>query len=549
MNFVKSLIGGFGLLASLVLPSFAAEKTIIVFDASGSMWAQIDGKSRIEIARETIGNVLAAMPVDRELGLMVYGHREKGSCTDIELVVPPAAGTAAAISAAVNKISPKGKTPLSAAVKQAAEALKYTEEKATVILITDGLETCDADPCALGNELEKSGVDFTAHVVGFGLTEDEGKKVSCLATNTGGKYIQASDAKTLTEALQTTVVEAPAPAPKPAPAPEPAKPEFNLMPTVSMAEDGENLGKDADMVWELYATKADGSKGDRITTEYHQYKAAVEPGNYFIVAALGRAITEQPVTIEPGKVAEPHFILNAGTIIIHPYANQGAEISEQATVVNEYPGDKTTNFGDTKLVVPAGAQTVTVTIGAGSVTEKFDLKAGETVEKDMIAGTGHVLINVFYVDGMKVDSGNLSVKILQAAKKIDGSRDQLGYNFGPDSKYDLPAGDYIALIELDGVTLESPFSVKVGDNLETNIMLNAGILAVKAPLYDGWKILGAKPKIDGSSDQFAYGFGTEWQSSLVAGDYVIVTTKPDGTGEKKTPVTIKAGERLELTIE
>jgi Ca-activated chloride channel homolog len=233
----------------------------------------------------------------------------------------------------------------------------------------------------------------------------------------------------------------------------------------------------------------------------------------------------------------------------HPYASQGAEISEQAAVVNEYPGDKTTNYGDTKVIVPAGAQTVTVTIGVGSIIEKFDLKAGETVEKDMIAGTGHVLMNAFYVDGMKVDSGNLSEKIFKAAKKIDGSRDQVGYNFGPDAKYDLPAGDYIALIELDGVKLESPFSVKVGDNLETNIMLNAGILAVKAPLYDGWKILSAKPKIDGSSDQFTYGFGQEWQAALVTGDYVIVTTKPDGTGEKKTPVTIKAGERLELTIE
>ena len=82
-----------------------------------------------------------------------------------------------------------GKTPLSAAVKQAAEALRYTEDKATVVLITDGLETCNADPCALGKELEQSGVDFTAHVVGFGLTADEGRQVACLAENTGGKYV------------------------------------------------------------------------------------------------------------------------------------------------------------------------------------------------------------------------------------------------------------------------------------------------------------------------------------------------------------------------
>ena len=143
---------------------------------------------------------------------MAYGHREKGNCADIELIVPPAAGTAGAITTAADNLKFLGKTPLTAAVRQAAEALKYTEDKATVILITDGLETCNADPCALGKELEQSGVDFTANVVGFGLTAEEGKQVACLAENTGGKYIQADDAKGLEDALVETVV-APAPAP------------------------------------------------------------------------------------------------------------------------------------------------------------------------------------------------------------------------------------------------------------------------------------------------------------------------------------------------
>ena len=121
------------------------------------------------------------------------------------LIVPPAAGTAGAITEAANALKFLGKTPLSEAVRRAAGELKSTEAKATVILITDGIETCEADPCALGAELEASGVDFTAHVVGFGLTAEEGKKVACLAENTGGKYIQASDAKALEEALKVTV--------------------------------------------------------------------------------------------------------------------------------------------------------------------------------------------------------------------------------------------------------------------------------------------------------------------------------------------------------
>ena len=242
------------LLVSVVFGITAAhaDQSIIVLDASGSMWGQIGGKAKIDIARETLGTVLKSVPLDSAVGLMVYGHRDKGSCQDIELAIPPATGTADKIRSFVKGITPKGKTPLSEAVKEAAEALKYTEEKATVILVTDGLETCEADPCALATALEKNGIDFTVHVVGFGLTKEEGKQVACLAENTGGKYFQASDAKQLAEALKKAVVDKPQPAPAPAPpapappAPKPAPPSpppapkvvMNVQPDAVLAEGG-----------------------------------------------------------------------------------------------------------------------------------------------------------------------------------------------------------------------------------------------------------------------------------------------------------------------
>ncbi|WP_205208511.1 VWA domain-containing protein [Arenimonas caeni] len=193
----------------------AGENAIIVLDASGSMWGQINGKPKLEIARETLATVLADAPDDLALGLMAYGHREKGNCNDIELVVPVRTGSAGDIAEAAATMKFLGMTPLSEAVSRAAGELKFTEQKATVILITDGLETCKADPCALGTELEQSGVDFTAHVVGFGLSAEEGKQVACLAENTGGRYIAANDADGLAAALTETVVEAPPPAPLP----------------------------------------------------------------------------------------------------------------------------------------------------------------------------------------------------------------------------------------------------------------------------------------------------------------------------------------------
>jgi Ca-activated chloride channel homolog len=204
-------------LVLFLLPGLAfaqgAPRTILVLDGSGSMWGQIDGVNKIVIAREVMTDLLATLPPEQELGLMSYGHRRKGDCADIEMLIEPGTDRAA-IAAAVNAINPKGKTPLSAAVIQAAEALRYTEEAATVILVSDGIETCNLDPCAVGRELEAAGVGFTAHVIGFDVADPAAlAQLQCLADATGGRFLTADNADELAQALDV-VVTAPEPEPE-----------------------------------------------------------------------------------------------------------------------------------------------------------------------------------------------------------------------------------------------------------------------------------------------------------------------------------------------
>lgn len=183
--------------------------TVLVLDASGSMWGQIEGEAKIGIAKSVLGGLLDDVPAERRLGLIAYGHRRKGDCSDIEELATIGADRAT-IGAAVGALSPKGKTPMAASVKLAADKLKYTEEKATVVLISDGIETCEPDPCGVAAALEQAGVDFTVHVVGFDVTEENAQaQLQCLAENTGGKYISASNADELSDALETTVAAAP----------------------------------------------------------------------------------------------------------------------------------------------------------------------------------------------------------------------------------------------------------------------------------------------------------------------------------------------------
>lgn len=531
----------------------AADRVVIVLDASGSMWAQIDGKPKLEIARESLRTVLQSVPADTEIGFVAYGHREKGSCEDIELIVPPQAGSAAAVSAAADSLKFIGKTPLTSAVKQAAEALKYTEDKATVILITDGLETCKGDPCALGKELRAAGVDFTVNVVGFGLTADEGKHVACLADNTGGKYIQASDEQALQDALVETIAAAPAPAlepaPAPQPAPEPEKPEFNFMPAVVLAGGGDPVTEGNS--WEIYKASSDGTRGDYVTTEYGAYKGNLEPGGYIVVARYGEARTEQKITVEAGQVYKPLVTLNAGTLIIHPRPSKGADVADGAAVVIAYPGVDTpaTYYGDTKVVLPAGDQKVTVRIGQGEITETIPLTAGRIVDKDIIVGVGHVVANAYYIaGGDKADGSGIGFKVFKARKNIDGTRQEVAHAYGPDSKFDLPPDDYMLTATVDLAVVEQPFSVKVGEHQDLQIAINAGVLAITAPGASKIEIFDPRKDINGNRKSLGYAYDEKYQAALPAGDYAVVAEKLDNSSKEST-VTIKAGERAELTVQ
>ena len=551
MRIVRNILLGAVAALGFALPAVAAERAIIVLDGSGSMWAQIDGKARITIARETLHQVLATLPDDLELGFMTYGHREKGNCSDIEMLVEPAVGTGAAIVAAADAINPKGMTPISHAVRLAAEDLQFTEQKATVILITDGLETCEVDPCALAADLENKGIDFTTHVLGFGLSDEEGQQVACLAENTGGQYLSAADGDALVEALTATVAQVTQAAPEPAPEPEPAPvPEYNLKPTASLSEGGPDIGDDGsdNLIWEWYAVNADGSIGERVATDYYaSFEGSLEPGDYLLRASFGYASSEQPLTIVVGEVATPHFVLNAGIIKLHPLPSEGADVDTDASVELRHEGEYiTTNYGDVEMIVPAGNVEVDVTIGKGKVTRSYVLKAGETIDEDVIVGVGLVYFSAEYVPGSKVED-DIFMEVFDAKVALDGTRNSVTYGYGGEQDFELPPGDYVMSYKLDGAVGDVPFTVAVAERTDAPVILDAGVLQVTTPSDDYVEFFSTSKDIAGNRTSFGYGYGPNVQTTLKAGDYVVLSKKDDV--ETETPVTIKAGERFELTLE
>ncbi|MBU0788957.1 MAG: VWA domain-containing protein [Gammaproteobacteria bacterium] len=132
-----------GAIAALALaglpaqPASAAGETprdsLLVLDASGSMWGQIDGVNKIVIAKDVVEALTYELPAQQRLGLVAYGHRRKSDCSDIETLAE--VGTdREALRRQIRTLTPRGMTPLSASVQHAAEKLDYRRQAATVIL-------------------------------------------------------------------------------------------------------------------------------------------------------------------------------------------------------------------------------------------------------------------------------------------------------------------------------------------------------------------------------------------------------------------------------
>jgi Ca-activated chloride channel family protein len=202
--FCLVMVGG------LIAPATASSSTtLFVLDASGSMWGEIEGGHKIVIARDVFGKLVDDLPGDAEVGLIAYGHRREGDCSDIETLVPIGPLDMQQLKETVNGLNPKGKTPITASIQQAVDLLRDREGGAAVILVSDGLETCGGDPCAAVRLAKDEGLDFVLHVVGFDVAGEDVSQLECAAQAGGGLYLSAENAGELGAALEAAVAMPP----------------------------------------------------------------------------------------------------------------------------------------------------------------------------------------------------------------------------------------------------------------------------------------------------------------------------------------------------
>jgi len=187
------------------------EKTRILFllDASGSMLEQWErpNQTRWSVAKSILTKLVDSLGQNNklELALRVYGHRspqEIKNCKDTWLEVPFKARSHTQIIQKLAEIKPKGVTPITYSLEQAAKDFPTNSGyRNIVILITDGIESCGGDLCAMSRALQKSGVFLRPYIIGLGMRNPQ--SLEC-----AGKYIDADTPgkfnDVLNEAIETS---------------------------------------------------------------------------------------------------------------------------------------------------------------------------------------------------------------------------------------------------------------------------------------------------------------------------------------------------------
>lgn len=526
----------------------SAGKTMLVLDASGSMWGQLEDEHKIVTARSVISDMLDDWGDQGELGLMAYGHRREGDCSDIETLVPVGAANQTIIRSAVNDLNPKGKTPITESLRQAASALGSTEYPATVILVSDGLETCDADPCALAADLEASNADFTAHIIGFGLKDEEFATLQCIATETGGQFLNASTAAELSAAMTATVAE--------------AKTAGSIgVRAVAVPCESCDPFNDVSVTFNIFAADETGTKvGDEITAIVTQRGfRALDPGKYVVEGFIdSRTVFTTPIHVEVGTdgTSDVALVIPAGRVSVKTVQTADGPDIEKSLFYRFYGAEnesgKRTETGlsqDMKPTkwLPVGEALVEASLQGLKASETLVVEAGQDYDVTINMNMGFADISARQFEGGDLLGGpNLWVNTPQQ----DGSvRYNVGFSTGKKvGSFALQAGDYLATAKFGDAQRSKPITVIAGETQEYTIDLKAGSVSLMAGYEEGtpiggvnWQIL----KSEGGQAAASYS-SSQPTFTLVEGNYIARAIR--NFQPTDLPFSVVAGEKSEVFV-
>ncbi|MEX0812171.1 MAG: VWA domain-containing protein [Chitinophagales bacterium] len=198
---------------------YFAQKTriLLILDASGSMNETWEGQQRFEISKSILSNMVDSVEAsnkDVEFALRIFGHqshKDERNCKDSKLEIPFGTNNSKKIKAKLASVEPQGWTPIAYSLLQAADDFTNVPGvKNAIILVTDGLENCGGDLCAVAEALQNKRITLKPFIIGVDIQENAFPEFDCVGyyfdVSTKDAYKVVLD-KVISQALNTTTVQ------------------------------------------------------------------------------------------------------------------------------------------------------------------------------------------------------------------------------------------------------------------------------------------------------------------------------------------------------
>lgn len=171
---------------------------VIILDDSGSMEADMNGESMLEVAKDKVTQYIDSLDKNVNLSFILYWHKwdwtEAGkpeSCKQVEEIYKFTDTDKNALKSRIKALKPNWWTPIADALKKAEFWIKLQSSKPTknvILLVSDWKETCGWDPVAEAKRIITSNKDTFIDVIWFNVEWDIQKQLMDIAKTWNWNY-------------------------------------------------------------------------------------------------------------------------------------------------------------------------------------------------------------------------------------------------------------------------------------------------------------------------------------------------------------------------
>lgn len=553
----------------------AAEPPVmmLVLDGSGSMWGKLEGEGRSKLAmmQSAVRQALGPLPRTTRVGLSFFGHRRGGDCQDTEVVRQPRSIDVVSLMEPIDRLNPRGRGPLTRALREAAGELGPPGAPATLVLVHDGVDNCQQDPCTIVGELRQANPGVRIHVVSLGLTPEQARPMACLPEETGGRHFVVANASSLdaalAQALQLGAQAGPAPsAARPrdalASAGAPSTPGAPVIPagrpglqlSVRLAKDG--LAMALPVSWRV---RRAGEQGAPLWEGTGAAPLLVLPtGRYDVEARSGLVMAKATAEAVAGEPRALDFVLNAGTLILANSPKTLAMLGDVGITLTrlEAKGPAEPEFltrAESEMALPPGNYLFALTTGTLRIERPMGIQVGMRVSLAGSLGLGAVELSTVMAKGGPV-LDNVVLTIFEDDPDAPQGRREIARSAAVSPRFKLPEGTYFVIARRGTAETRDRITVRAGETERHELVLDSGQIRLSVGI-SGDRLAAAGPishrlqRLDSPGHEVAHASGATAVFDAAAGRYRLESRIGQGNVRFEREIRLKAGETEKFAIE